>query len=619
MQTPPDFAQHGLTAIRLLGQNPAAGRATWLAQDASGQRLVVKRFSFASAGASWEAFREHEREIAVLRELAHPSIPRFVDAFHSDDAFSLVQAFIDARPLSARVSFAPGEIEHIARRILAVLDYLQARTPPVVHRDIKPDNVLLDDHGQVYLVDFGLARSVQDSTSTIAVGTPGFMPPEQMLGHRLGPQADLYALGATLVACLSGARGHAVRDYVDSTFRFDLSKLPLRLEAHFADWLARLVEPDLKLRFSDARTALAALDTPRSAPPEVSEEPSVDDIVASTKKRANTVTAFVGLTMLGTTAAVIFLSTKSETPPAPTTPAPLPESVVDSSKPEPAPPPPPPQFPTSCSSSMVLENMEFKLAPNHTALRATSGCHLTLRNVEVEADTTILEVRNGAIVQLENATLVAKRGPVVRASDRHTWLTVRASVLTAQEGSALESDREARVELAEGTVRGPRAIEAKQRSQVSVQGVQLDGEVVENGGFVLGFDAAADAAKSRQLRVVEYARGACAGVADCFSKTGYRGRVDVDVIARTRDGSIDATRVVAVSAGTVVTKEAIACIDEAMKARAVEGYEDPEVGYRVCSLGGDIMGGTQMINQKFGFFFAGESEERDQQMKRLFR
>ena len=634
MNAPNDFASHGLTALSLLGQNPSAGRATWLAKDSQGNRVVVKRFSFASPGASWEAFREHERELAVLRELEHPAIPRFVTAFHSDDAFCIVQEFIDARPLSQRVSFAPGEVERIARKILEVLVYLQARTPPVVHRDLKPDNVLLGDDGRLYLVDFGLARSVQDSTSTIAVGTPGFMPPEQMLGHRLGRAADLYALGATLIACLSGARGHAVREYVDSTFRFDLSRLPVRLEPRLERFIARLVEPDLKLRFPDARAALEALDAPslaaRSSPAAQAPLPlssgSPDDDAAPARSSGRPVVALAALVLVVATAGVAFLTLKSVDVPSEPARGPVPsEPVVStfettrSAEAPPAPEPPAP-FPSHCSETMILENRDFVLEEGRAPLRATRGCVLTLRGVKVTASSTVLDLQNGAKVELENVTFEVKRGPALRVSDRDTTLAAKAATLRVDEGAALDADREARVSLTDGILRGPRAIEARRRAQVTVSGGQVDGELVEDGGYVLGLDEDKDAAKRKQIRAADYAAGACSGVANCFSQTGYRGRIDVDVIARTRDGSIDATRVVpAASAGVVLSKEALACIDAAMKARPIENYQDDELGFRVCSLGGEIMGGTQMLSQGYHFFFESDSKERAAQMKRLFR
>lgn len=204
-------------------------------------------------------------------------------------------------------------------------------------------------------------------------------------------------------------------------------------------------------------------------------------------------------------------------------------------------------------------------------------------------------------------------------SDRDSRLGASSVTLTTEEGAVLEADRHATASIVDGILRGPRAIEARRWSQVTVSGSQVEGELVEDGGFVLGLDEAADALKRKRLRAAEYANGACSGVANCFSNTGYRGRIDVDVIARTRDGSIDATRAVPAAAGTVITKEASACLDEAMKARPVENYQEAEVGYRVCSLGGEIMGGTQMISQGFDFFFEGDSKERDAQFRRLFR
>jgi hypothetical protein len=286
------------------------------------------------------------------------------------------------------------------------------------------------------------------------------------------------------------------------------------------------------------------------------------------------------------------------------------------STPEPA--PEPPGFPRNCSTTMLFDNRDIQLDPSKLPLTATRGCDLTLRGVQLEAPSTLINVRSGAVVRLENATLMVTNGPAVNVSDDGSVLTLSAATLRANEGAALEIERDAKATLTDALIVAPVAIRATRKAQVVVEGGDLQGEIVEDGGFVFGLDPAGDDTRRRKLRADAYAAGACHGVANCLSQNGYRGRVELDVFARIKDGQVDAVRVVPLQ-GTSVPKPAATCIEDAMRERPVANWADDGVGYRTCSMGGDIHGGTQMIRQSSGFFFEADSAENAAQMKRLFR
>jgi len=263
-----DLRAHGYRTIRVLGRNSQGGRVTLLCETVDGgERVVIKHFSFARQDADWDGYKAHEREIEALRSLDHPAIPSFIDAFGTPSGFCLVQEFKDAPSLEGRRSWRFEEIHRIATDLLRVLIYLQRRAPAVIHRDIKPDNLLRDADGRLYLIDFGLARSIDDGgASTISAGTPGFMAPEQFFMRPLGPATDLYGLGATLVALLSGLPASGISALVDTSFRFDLSPVAQAAPEWFLGWLARLLEPEASARFRDAEHALSALqDAQRAA------------------------------------------------------------------------------------------------------------------------------------------------------------------------------------------------------------------------------------------------------------------------------------------------------------------------------------------------------------------
>lgn len=250
--------------MRELGRNQEGGRITYLATDTSldpPQQVVIKEFRFAASGANWSGFKAYEREIEVLRELEHPRIPRYLDSFETKTGFCLVQEYKNALSLAVRRSFTPEDIKKIAESVLEILVYLQKCTPPVIHRDIKPENIVIDKPLNAYLVDFGFARirSGELALSSVAAGTPGFMPPEEQFGRPLTEASDLYSLGATLICLLTGTRSVDVGNLIDDDYRFDLKKLIPKLNPRFISWLEKMVAPNVKQRHANAAHALQAL------------------------------------------------------------------------------------------------------------------------------------------------------------------------------------------------------------------------------------------------------------------------------------------------------------------------------------------------------------------------
>ncbi len=147
--------------------------------------------------------RNFEREAEILATLSHPAIPQIYDYFSFGDRAYLVLEFIQGRDLEALLSgtdkFLPVEqIRQWAIEICDVLSYLHTHEPePIVFRDMKPSNVMIDHHKRVRLIDFGIAKTFQIGQPGTMIGTEGYSPPEQYKGIAT-PVADIYALGATL-------------------------------------------------------------------------------------------------------------------------------------------------------------------------------------------------------------------------------------------------------------------------------------------------------------------------------------------------------------------------------------------------------------------------------------
>ena len=263
MSTFPDFSAHVLRILRELGRNPGGGRVTYLAQTSQGHPIVLKQFQFAKGG-GWAGFKAIERETQTLKDLKHPGIPRYLGSFETEDGFCLLQEYKEARPLSDPRSFTPDELKQIAISLLEILVYLQDRLPPIFHRDIKPENVLVSDDFRVYLIDFGFARIGGENLamSSVAMGTFGFMAPEQTRNLQLTTASDLYGLGLTLVCVIAQLKSHEIGEYVDYSNQLDQKAIEAKLKGcsfRFIDWLNQMVAPDPKKRFPDAATALKAL------------------------------------------------------------------------------------------------------------------------------------------------------------------------------------------------------------------------------------------------------------------------------------------------------------------------------------------------------------------------
>jgi outer membrane protein assembly factor BamB len=144
-----------------------------------------------------------EREANLLATLTHPSIPRIYDYFTEDDRSYLVLEFIHGKDLEAIITDTSGflaedQVLGWAIQLCDVLSFLHAHKPdPIIFRDMKPSNVMIDTDGDVKLVDFGIARTFQVGQRGTMIGTEGYSPPEQYRGEAT-PSADLYALGATI-------------------------------------------------------------------------------------------------------------------------------------------------------------------------------------------------------------------------------------------------------------------------------------------------------------------------------------------------------------------------------------------------------------------------------------
>ncbi|MFK7801366.1 MAG: protein kinase [Anaerolineae bacterium] len=160
-----------------------------------------------------ESNRQFHREASLLAGLNHRSLPRVTDHFRMDGQGQyLVMDFIEGKSLQELLAAKKGPLneDDIARWMIQVtqaLNYLHNRQPPIIHRDIKPANIIVNQDGRAVLVDFGISKVVEGGGQTTMGAraiTPGFSPPEQYGVSSTDNRSDLYSLGATMYACITG-------------------------------------------------------------------------------------------------------------------------------------------------------------------------------------------------------------------------------------------------------------------------------------------------------------------------------------------------------------------------------------------------------------------------------
>lgn len=220
----------------------------------------------------WKQVELFEREAQVLAKLNHPNIPKYLDYFDietdKDKVFYIVQQLAPGKSLFQLVEqgwrTTETEVKEIAKQILSILIYLHSLTPPVIHRDIKPQNLIRSDEGKIFLVDFGAVQNTYYDTlmqGSTVVGTYGYMAPEQFRGKAF-PTTDLYSLGATLLYLLTH---RPPSELPANTLKIDF-KSHVNISDNFTSWLDKILEPDPEDRFNSAQEALSTLNQKKSIP-----------------------------------------------------------------------------------------------------------------------------------------------------------------------------------------------------------------------------------------------------------------------------------------------------------------------------------------------------------------
>lgn len=271
-----DIISQRYRILGILGQGGSG--TTYLAANLESDEKVALKALSLSRMSDWKMLELFEREAKVLAQLNNPGIPRYIEYFHTDTTedrgFYIVQQLAEGKSLAALIEdgyrTTEAEVKQIAAKILEILIYLHTQAPPVIHRDIKPQNIIFKNQSEIFLVDFGAVQNTYYTTfmrGSTVVGTYGYMAPEQFRGQA-EPATDLYSLGATLLFLLTH---RSPADLPNDGLKIDF-RVRLEISEVFADWLEKMLEPDVESRFKSAQDALRELQNLNSSAAIVSKK-----------------------------------------------------------------------------------------------------------------------------------------------------------------------------------------------------------------------------------------------------------------------------------------------------------------------------------------------------------
>lgn len=239
--------------LKTLGQGGMG--TTYLAWD--GRKLLVLKEMNADLAQNPKAKELFEREAKILQGLHHPGIPKYFDFFVAGDrkylAMELIHGIDLERYILTKGTVSISQAIEWMRQLCEILTYIHSAQPPLIHRDVKPANLLVrTTDRQIFLIDFGAVKEIGTAGGT-RIGAPDYMAPEQNTGQPR-TQSDLYAIGPTLIFLLTGRNPTDFLELTPDGYHFNLSALP-----QFPPKLQAVIDKVTQRRISDRYQTAAEL------------------------------------------------------------------------------------------------------------------------------------------------------------------------------------------------------------------------------------------------------------------------------------------------------------------------------------------------------------------------
>lgn len=248
---------HRYEILQMLGEG---GMGTvYKARDREVDRLIALKVIRPELAQNADALHRFKQELVLARQITHRNVIRIFDLGEADGLKFITMEFIDGRDLKSLIrekgKFTPEEAEQIVVQVCRALEVSHAEG--VIHRDLKPQNIMVDEQGKVSVMDFGIARSMEVSggmTQTGAlVGTPEYMSPEQAQGQHLDARSDLFSLGIIFYELLTG----------NSPYKADTAMATLWKRTHEAAHPPIELEPAIPRAVSDMVVKCLEIDRGR--------------------------------------------------------------------------------------------------------------------------------------------------------------------------------------------------------------------------------------------------------------------------------------------------------------------------------------------------------------------
>lgn len=294
--------QNRYLVVHLIGKG-GMGEVYLAVDQRLGSAVALKRTFFAGDEMLGNAF---EREARTLARMRHPVLPKVSDHFGEGDEQYLVMEHISGDDLSKRLEAAgkPFPLSWVlfwADQLLDALSYLHTHEPPIIHRDIKPQNLKLTDENHVILLDFGLSKtstgqtniSQSGSTGSVVGYTPHYAPMEQIRGIGTSPRSDLYSLSATLYQLMTNVIPADALSRADSMLNElpDPIQPPHELNPEIpktvSDVILRAMEVSQEKRYANAREMQRVL---RRAFSDIQQASSANTVAFTTEQAGVTAT-----------------------------------------------------------------------------------------------------------------------------------------------------------------------------------------------------------------------------------------------------------------------------------------------------------------------------------------